>query len=345
MALARPCQAPSAEQQRKFLIAADERPARTGVLSLEPALCVREADDAERGDRCRDPLERLRPQCLELKHRSDQPAGGWGDQDPARPSKRLEARRDVWSLADNGFLLRGADADPVTNDNQARGDTHSACQGLAVGSQHAGHGLGCGERSSDRPLGLVLVRSGPAEIGEHTIAHQLGNAALETIDGASRGALVGEEQLTHVLRIEPRRKLSRADEVDEHDRELAALGLCAARRGALRRWTRGPQSGDRREQGAAVTDRAHAEIRKVPGGQLGEDSFGDIVVAEARLVLPEPERPEPGSDVHARLPEVPWQTARPTVYRERSPGCEASMIRARRRSGLDQSPYQNVSGR
>ena len=35
------------------------------------------------------------------------------------------------------------------------------------------------EPCSNRALGFVLVRPGPAEIGEHAVAHQLGGEALQ----------------------------------------------------------------------------------------------------------------------------------------------------------------------
>ena len=54
-----------------------------------------------------------------------------------------------------------------------------------------------------RALGLVLVRSGPAEVGEHPVAHELGDVALEAQDLARDGVLVGAEQLAHLLGVEP----------------------------------------------------------------------------------------------------------------------------------------------
>ena len=44
-----------------------------------------------------------------------------------------------------------------------------------------------------RPLGLVLVRPGPAEIGEHAVAHELGDVALEARDLARDRILVGAQ--------------------------------------------------------------------------------------------------------------------------------------------------------
>ena len=81
------------------------------------------------------------------------------------------------------------------------------------------------EAGADGPLGLVLVRPRPAEVGQHAVAHELGDVALEPGDLAGDGVLVGADDLAHLLRVEPGRERGRADQVDEHDRELAALGL------------------------------------------------------------------------------------------------------------------------
>ena len=104
-----------------------------------------------------------------------------------------------------------------------------AASGLPPGAvRPAGRGCG-GETCANRALGVVLVRLRPAEIGEHAVAHQLGDSALVAGDLARHRLLVGENDLAHVLRVEPLRQLGRADEIDEHDGELPPL--CAGIRG------------------------------------------------------------------------------------------------------------------
>ena len=75
-----------------------------------------------------------------------------------------------------------------------------------------------------RPLGLVLVRLRPAEIGEHAVAHVLGDVAAPALDHLGAAVLIRADHLAHVLGIEPRRKLGRADQVDEQHRQLPPLG-------------------------------------------------------------------------------------------------------------------------
>ncbi len=77
------------------------------------------------------------------------------------------------------------------------------------------------------PLRLVLMRPRVAEIGQHTVAHELGDEALEACDHPGAGVLVGAQHLAHVFRIEARRQRRRADQIDEHHGEVAPLGLGA----------------------------------------------------------------------------------------------------------------------
>ena len=87
------------------------------------------------------------------------------------------------------------------------------------------------------PRGVILVRAGKAEIGEHAVAHEFGDEAVVARDHAGNGVLVGADDPPHVLGIEPRRKRGRADEVGEHHGELPALGgvgrLCGAGAGPV----------------------------------------------------------------------------------------------------------------
>jgi hypothetical protein len=56
---------------------------------------------------------------------------------------------------------------------------------------------------------------GVAEVGEHAVAHELGDVALETSDLGRDGVLVGPDDLAHLFGIQPRRQLSRANQVAE----------------------------------------------------------------------------------------------------------------------------------
>ena len=81
-----------------------------------------------------------------------------------------------------------------------------------------------GEAGPHRAFGLILVGTRIAEIGQHTIAHVLGDVPFEPRDRARHCALIGPQEFGHLLRIEPRRERGRVDQVDKHHGELAALG-------------------------------------------------------------------------------------------------------------------------
>src|SRR6516165_10654402 len=53
-----------------------------------------------------------------------------------------------------------------------------------------------------------------------------------------------------------------------------------------------------------MADRHHADLPEILGREAGQHAFVDLVCAERRLVLLEPETAEPCRNVHARLPEA-----------------------------------------
>ena len=77
----------------------------------------------------------------------------------------------------------------------------------------------------DRALGLVLVRLRPAEVGEHAVAHVLGDVAPRSADHPGAAFLVGADHLAHVLGIEPADSSVEPTRSHEHHRQLAPLGL------------------------------------------------------------------------------------------------------------------------
>ena len=109
-----------------------------------------------------------------------------------------------------------------------------------------------------RALGVVLMGLRIAEIGEHAVAHVFGDEAAVALRSTSaQHVVIGRDDLSHVLGVEPRRQRGRADEVAEHHRELAALGrVGGCRTGRRCRWSRiGMHSGqtcNRLEQSLAM---------------------------------------------------------------------------------------------
>src|SRR6266480_7016178 len=109
----------------------------------------------------------------------------------------------------------------------------------------------------------MLVGPGVAEISEYTVAHILGNEAVETGDRLRDAFVISADHRTQILGVEPGRESGRAYEVGEHDRELAAFGFGSLAAGAVgldRMFGRvvkslGSQGGDRIEENTAMADR------------------------------------------------------------------------------------------
>ena len=64
-----------------------------------------------------------------------------------------------------------------------------------------------------------------AEIDQHTIAHILGDKSGEAGDRIRDTAVVVPDQLPQILGVVARRQRRRADQITEHHRQLAPLGL------------------------------------------------------------------------------------------------------------------------
>jgi hypothetical protein len=166
-----------------------------------------------------------RSEVLAREHGPDQPAGGPGDQHRAGLGQGLEPGGQVRGLADHLVACRrGLGAEGADHD-QPRGDADPDPQrGTAARAQPADC-LGQREPGAYGALGRVLLRPGPAEVGEHAVADVLGDMAPEAHDRLGGGGVVGADDLPQVLRVEPRGELGRADQVGEHHRELPTLGL------------------------------------------------------------------------------------------------------------------------
>src|SRR4029450_2870618 len=143
-----------------------------------------------------------------------------------------------------------------------------------------GDGTDNGESGSHRPLALILMRLGPSEVGEHSVAPEVGNVPLEALDFACDRVLVDANDVTHFLRAEPAAQFGRINEVDEHCGDLPPFSI----RYPCGRWLRfqlscGECSGswpwnrrqgrDRGQQLATGPDRGHADRSEILRSQPG----------------------------------------------------------------------------
>src|SRR5215207_8901227 len=137
--------------------------------------------------------------------------------------KLLKPCGEVRRLAHHGLLLSRAFPDEITNDDQSCRNPDSAVQLPGGWRLQSGHSCADCQPRTDRPFGLVLVRFGPAEVGQNTISHQLRHMSLKPGDLACYGVLISRKDLTHLLGIEVRCHRCRANQIAKHHSQLSAF--------------------------------------------------------------------------------------------------------------------------
>jgi hypothetical protein len=146
----------------------------------------------------------------------------------------------------------------------------------------------------------------------HAIAHILGDKAAKAANGVGNAAMVGADDLAQILGIEAGRQRRRTNEITEHHRQLAPLGLRGRRyirdcRRHCRGGRRGVERGDGGQKLAAMTDRGHANADQVLSCQLRQNRGIDVVVTKSGLVLPQIQAAQPRGNVHqAPFPLSVW---------------------------------------
>ena len=168
-----------------------------------------------------------------------------------------------------------------------------AAKGSPVGARRRATAAHCAEPGPDCPLGGVLLRLRPAEIGQHPVAHELRDVAAEALDLGDHGRLVGamSSRISSGSRAE--RELGRADEIAEQDGDQPTL-----RRDGRSGWAGRVECGQGREQPAPMPDRVHPDADQIGLGEVRQDVRIDVVVAEGLLVALEPQPAQPSPDVH-----------------------------------------------
>jgi hypothetical protein len=81
------------------------------------------------------------------------------------------------------------------------------------------------EASAHRPLGVILMRPGIAEVDEQAVAEILGDMAVEALDDLGTCSLIGSHHLTPLFGVEPGGQRGRVYQITEDYSELAALGF------------------------------------------------------------------------------------------------------------------------
>ena len=148
------------------------------------------------------------------------------------------------------------------------------------------------------------MRARKAEIGEHAVAHELGDEPVEARDRAGRGVLIAPQQCPEMLGIDGARKCGRADHIGKQRGDLSAFGL-SGRFGRRRRSGAGAdERRDRLQEPAAVAQR-HAEPFEILLGQFGQDVETDIIRLESIDILLETKVAQPvAKSAHVKGPDA-----------------------------------------
>jgi hypothetical protein len=108
-------------------------------------------------------------------------------------------------------------------DPQAHGQVHPPL--LLQAGIELPHGLHDPQAGAHRPLGVIFVRQGVAEVDEQAIAEILGDMPLKAADHLGAGCLIGPHHLPPLFGVELGGKHGRVHQVAEQHGELAAFGV------------------------------------------------------------------------------------------------------------------------
>ena len=297
LALALPRALPAPQQHRDFLLAPDQR--RQRALPGAPPAAAR-AHDAVEHRRLRHALQRLRAAILGDEQPRDLPPDSCRGPDRSGLRRRLHAGGDIGRVAEH--LTLGIDHYRAGLYADARLELRPP--GARISGVDLGERALDFERGAQSPLGVVLLRERIAEQGHDTIAQFLRDTPAHPCHRRRGGVDVAADEIPPILGVEFRGDAGRADEIAEHHGEVAALGGFYGRRGRLRV---GRDEGRRRGrvrdgfQEPSSMPEQNAELFEIGVAEVGQDIGIDAVVAERRLVLPEPEAPQPLSDVHGHV--------------------------------------------
>ena len=201
------------------------------------------------------------------------------DEDGARFGRALHARGDIGRLAEH-FASRVHNHRPGFQADA--GDELRRHRPRVSGVEFGERPLD-GQRGAHRAFGVVLLRFRIAEQGHQTIAEPFQYVAAKARHRLRSRVEIGPDEIAPVLRVEPRRKARRADEIAKHNGDGAALrgvGHWRDRSSGGRgrgRWT--SEYGDGLQQALAVPQ-GHADFFEVAVRQVAQNLGVDVILAK-----------------------------------------------------------------
>src|SRR4051795_2533665 len=114
-------------------------------------------------DRFGEALEAVTTEIPKREQAAQEAPRALRDDHCTRPRQSLQSCREVRRLADHGFLLSGALADEMADDNEPRGNPDTSSERPADRRIEFCHSAGYGKTGSHGPLALVLMRAWPSK--------------------------------------------------------------------------------------------------------------------------------------------------------------------------------------
>ena len=183
------------------MLAPDEGCHAHRARCLEAADVLRLAQHRPHGDGRPKTFQDLRPQRLQLERAAQQSPRRLCDHKASRFGQRLQSRGQIGRLADDGLFLRRALSDKVADHNDPRGDADADLE-IFVRPRFELRDDGRDvEASPYRPLGVVLMGLGIAEIDEDAVAHVLRHEPAEALHGLGDTLLISGNDLAEVFRV------------------------------------------------------------------------------------------------------------------------------------------------
>ena len=295
---------PATQQHLDFLVAPDGRRQSGFVLCLETAFHFGRAQNLPGRYWLRPSLKRDRAEIAAFEMPIGEVVRTLGNQYRPGIGERLQARSQVRRLADDRLLLRRAFAGQVSHHHHAGRDANANLQLGGGVCPEPGHGIDQRQPGACRLFGIILVRLGVAEIGEHAISHVPRDNALILGNNPCDAAVIGAHHGPQVLQIEAGRKCRRADQIAKHDCKLTPPGVVRRRR---------PGAGSRcsRQLSLKVCDRAQhlaampkqdAQVLEILLREISNDREVDGVFAESAR------RTRPNRSMLATLRYLSWHT-------------------------------------
>jgi hypothetical protein len=190
------------QQKINFVLATNEIGQTRRADRLEAALGIGYALDRPRCHRLGNTLDLVPAEIAQTEQIAEQPARGGGDDDRPGLGQGLKAGCKVRRVPGHGVLAQRTLAAAVANHHQTGRDANSNRKrfgGARLEPPNRGNDI---EARPHGSLGIVFVRAGIAEIGQYSVAPELGKKAVIRSRNTGASGVVGIDHGAHVLRIE-----------------------------------------------------------------------------------------------------------------------------------------------